>query len=366
MNVSPPESSMRPRSWRQIAGRVPAIDRALRGLRRTDEIIDLQHQVEILQRQFQDAAEGRSAAERQLDAERQVAAEKQLAAEQRLLVPDSVKPFLEWAPPGHFYSALPDLNQVERDAKRIFALPDQLPGIEVHEQEQLALFDELAQLARDAPLPAAAGGFFAENGSYGVGDAMILQSMLRKIRPTRYIEVGSGWTTALAVDTNQAWLDGSMRITAIEPYAELVRSILPENSIEVLAQPVQDVSLDLFSELERGDVLFIDCSHVIKAGSDAHHLVTRVLPLLASGVHVHLHDMFWPFEYPRPWIEEGRAWSELYLLHAFLLFNPAFSIEMFNDWLARFHHDEIGRKLPAMLENTGGALWLRVEDRTGG
>jgi hypothetical protein len=314
----------------------------LRALRRTDEIIDLQRQLETLRRECEDAPNARS------------------------VVPPTVKPFLEWAPPGHFYSALPDLMQIAHDGTRIFARPPQLPGIELHEEEQLALFGELARLASEAPLPAAAGGCFAENDSYGVGDAMILQSMLRKLRPQRYIEVGSGWTTALAVDTNDAWLDRSMRITAIDPHTELLRRIVPERSVEVLGQPVQEVPVDLFQQLGPGDVLFIDCSHVVKVGSDAHHLVTRVLPLLAPGVRVHLHDMFWPFEYPRPWIEEGRAWSELYLLHAFLLFNPVFTIELFNAWLADYHRDQIERQLPAMLANTGGALWLRVGERRRG
>lgn len=328
------------RRWRRLAGRVPPVDRALRALRRADEIAGLQRQIEALRR------------ERESGPERS-----------RPDAAPTVRPFLEWAPPGHFYSAIPDLEQVEKGAERIFARPRQLPGIVLHEEQQLALFDELARLASDAPLPAAAGGCFAENGSYGVGDALILQSMLRRLKPARYIEVGSGWTTALAVDTNNTWLDRSMRITAIEPYTELLRSIVPADAVEVREQPVQEVPLDLFSELGPGDVLFIDCSHVVKVGSDAHHLVTRVLPLLSPGVHVHVHDMFWPFEYPRAWVEEGRAWSELYLLHAFLLFNMMFSIELFNDWIFNFHRDEIERKLPAMLENPGGALWLRTGER---
>jgi len=106
-------------------------------------------------------------------------------------------------------------------------------------------------------------------------------------------------------------------------------------------------------------VLFIDSSHVLKTASDVHYLFTSVLPVLAAGVYVHVHDMFWPFEYLRHWIEEGRAWNECYLVHAFLLYNDTYQIELFNHYLAQCHREVIAAELPAMLENTGGALWLR-------
>ena len=272
--------------------------------------------------------------------------------------------FLTWVPPGHFYSPVPDLSEVERAADRIFARADRLSGLDLHELDQLALFDRISRLAREAPLPGEARGYFEENDNYGIGDALVLQSMLRLLRPKRYIEVGSGWTTALAVDTNDSWLGGSMKITAIDPHSELLRSIgVPPGSVEIIEQPVQDVTPEVFAELAENDVLFIDCSHVVKVGSDAHHILTRVLPQLAEGVHVHIHDMFWPFEYLRHWIEEGRAWNELYLVHAFLLFNEVFEIELFNSWLADQHRDVIERELLPMLENPGGALWLRRVSR---
>jgi hypothetical protein len=74
---------------------------------------------------------------------------------------------------------------------------------------------------------------------------------------------------------------------------------------------------------------------------------------------VHIHDMFYPFEYPREWVMEGRAWSEVYIVRALLALTSGFEITLFNDWLAQFHHEVIERELPRMLANTGGALWLR-------
>jgi Methyltransferase domain len=278
-------------------------------------------------------------------------------------VPTSVAPFVTWAAPGHFYSPVPDLTEIGNAADRLFAPRTSLPGIDLRHDEQLVNFRELARLARESPIPSSPNAtcrYGTENPNYGIGDASMLQSMLRHLRPRRYLEVGSGWSTALALDTSEQFLEGSMSVTAIEPYPELLASCLREGDpVEVLAQTVQSVPLERFRELEANDVLFIDSSHVLKTASDAHFLFTSVLPLLAPGVYVHIHDMFWPFEYLRHWIEEGRAWNECYLVHAFLLFNDSFEIVLFNHYLAECHREVIASELPAMLENTGGALWLR-------
>jgi len=271
--------------------------------------------------------------------------------------------FVTWSAPGHFYSPVPDLVEINADAARLFGARMTLEGVDLRVEAQLANFRELARLAREAPIPAsptATTRYGTDNLNYGVGDASMLQSTLRRLRPRRYLEVGSGWSTALALDTSEIFLGGSMSVTAIEPYPQLLMSCLRAGDpVEVLAQRVQEVPLSRFRELEANDVLFIDSSHVLKTASDVHFLFTSVLPVLAPGVYVHIHDMFWPFEYLRHWIEEGRAWNECYLVHAFLLFNDTYQIELFNHYLGQCHREVIAAELPTMLENTGGALWLR-------
>jgi hypothetical protein len=314
-------------------------------LRRSDEIERLQQRVEQLEAAH---ANGHSTEDRERE--------------------DAVAPFLTWAPPGHFYSAIPDMREVLRQAERLWSRPDHLDGLDLNADAQLETFRTLAKLAKDVVFNVHARPdrrYFTDNPSYGIGDALTAQSFLRWLKPARYLEVGSGWTTALALDTREHWLDGRLRITCIEPYPQALEALVrPGDELEIIAMPVQDVALERFEELEPGDVLFIDCSHVVKVGSDAHHLVTRVLPRVPEGVYVHIHDIFWPFEYPRPWVEEGRAWNELYLVHAFLLFNRTFEIVLFNDWLANEHRDLIANEMPAMLANTGGALWLRRKSPT--
>ncbi len=194
-----------------------------------------------------------------------------------------------------------------------------------------------------------------------MGDALILHAFLRQLRPRRLIEIGSGWSSALILDTADRYLP-DLRCTFIDPYPELVRSLLArgdESRATVVPEPVQTVDRSLFTGLGEGDVLFVDLSHVAKIGSDTTHVYLEVLPTLAKGVVVHFHDIFWPFEYDRSWVDEGRAWTEAYLLRALLCENPSWELLLWNDWLAYHHLDVIGRELPRMLENTGGSIWLR-------
>jgi Methyltransferase domain len=330
--------------WRQAVKRIPSIDREIRKLRRTDEIEALQLRLEQ-QHQLAESLQ------------------PQAGTWTGRIMDDSVRPFLEWRPPGHYYSPVPTMNEIEAQQDRIFARPDHLEGLELNADAQLALFKTLAPLINDVSFPfdpQPDRRYFTNNPAYGVGDGSILQAFLRHLRPARYLEVGSGWTTALALDTNERYLDGSLRLTCIEPYPDdLNRLVRPGDNVEIIVKPVQDVDLARFQELESGDILFIDCSHVVKTGSDAHHLVTRVLPIVPSGVYIHIHDMFWGFEYPRSWIEEGRVWTEAYLLHAFLLFNPEFEIILFNDWLTARNYDLLASETPPLAPGAGGALWLR-------
>jgi hypothetical protein len=73
-------------------------------------------------------------------------------------------------------------------------------------------------------------------------------------------------------------------------------------NVELHEARVQDVTLDLYAELDRDDVLFIDSTHVMKTGSDVCHELFAILPRLASGVLIHFHDIFWPFEYGEEWV----------------------------------------------------------------
>ena len=124
--------------------------------------------------------------------------------------------------------------------------------------------------------------------------------------------------------------------------------------------PVVERIREFITEGVLGDILFIDSSHVAKIGSDVVYLMTEVLPQLRPGVLVHFHDVFWPFEYPEEWVQEGRAWNETYMLKAFLQFNERFRILLFCSYLALHHRAVLEQHLPLALKNSGGSLWLRT------
>lgn len=284
-------------------------------------------------------------------------------------VPESSAPFLTTFRPGHFYSPIPEMSEVDEHPRPLEVDHlDGLPGLKMNAERQLALFrGELAPRAREIELPRdhdPAWRFSLDNWSFPIGDALVYGSILRYLKPKQMIEVGSGWTTGLALDINDKYLGGAVQITAIEPYPEIVRRIIRrEDHIKIIDSPVQSVSLDLFRALEEGDILFIDSSHVLKFGSDVYHILTRILPVLSPGVVIHFHDVFWPFEYPSAWLKEGRAWNESYAVRAFLLFNTEFQVMFFNDWFAKRYRSVALEEAPAFLENAGASLWIR---RAGG
>ena len=185
--------------------------------------------------------------------------------------------------------------------------------------------------------------------------------MVREVRPARIIEVGSGHTSALLLDTNERHFNGCLECTFIEPYPQLLRSLLKPADlpgVKIIERQLQDVDLALFTRLQADDILFIDSSHVAKAGSDLLTLFFEILPRLNPGTLVHFHDVFNRFEYPSAWLREGRVWNEQYILRAFLQFNSTFRIKLFTPFMIFQHPEWFRDKMPNCLRNTGGHIWI--------
>lgn len=271
-----------------------------------------------------------------------------------------------FVPPGHFYSPIVSTAEVARDQQRIFGDAERAPaGIAMNEAAQLELLAAFEGIYPSIDFPRQGDGahrYYYENPAYSYSDAITLHCMMRHFRPRRIIEVGSGYSSCMMLDTRERHLGGAVDITFIEPYPELLLSLVgpqERGSLAVIPQRVQDVPLDTFGQLQAGDFLFIDSTHVSKTGSDVNYLFFEVLPALNPGVHVHVHDIFYPFEYPRDWVMGGRSWNEAYVLRAFLQFNAAFSITFMNTFLQQRHRERFAARMPLCLQNTGGSIWLR-------
>ncbi|MBI4878729.1 MAG: class I SAM-dependent methyltransferase [Planctomycetes bacterium] len=271
-----------------------------------------------------------------------------------------------WRPPGHFYSPIPDPAEVEKRQERIFdCTPRHLPGIDLNAERQLGLLDEFKEYYREMSFPVERQDgrrYWFENIQYSYSDAVFLYCMIRHARPRSIIEVGSGHSSCLMLDTSDLFFGGAIECTFIDPFPEALRALLlpgDEARVRIVPEPVQDVPLELFSALEENDILFIDSTHVVKTGGDVNHLFFEVLPRLARGVYVHVHDVHFPFEYPKEWVLEGRAWNETYLLRAFLMYNRAFEVQCMNTALERFRTEWFREHMPLCLKNPGGSIWLR-------
>jgi len=267
---------------------------------------------------------------------------------------------------GNFYSPLPDLDVVEKDGPSIFKHDlDPGPDLDLGADGQEALLGEFARFYDDFPFKeeSSRGSRFHYRQKYfKFGDALILYSMLRRFEPRSVLEVGSGYSSALMLDVRALFLDRSTGFTFIEPYPDRLEPLLTDEdrkTVRLVYEPVQRVALETFGALQKGDILFVDSSHVSKVGSDLNFIFFEVLPVLNSGVIVHFHDIFWPFEYPRQWILDGRAWNEAYLLRAFLQYNREFEVLFFNSFAARRFRPFFEARMPLFLQNPGGSFWMR-------
>lgn len=271
-----------------------------------------------------------------------------------------------FVPPGHYYSPIPSLGEVEHDKAKIFGQPpDRIPGIDLNPEGQLALLHQFAELYPTIPFKPEKQEslrFYYENPSYSYSDAIMLHCMMRQLQPNRLIEIGSGFSSCLILDTNEIFFNNAIQTLFIEPFPDLLHALISKNeqkSVRLLPHRLQDVQLEEFEALKENDILFVDSTHVSKINSDVNRIFFEILPRLNSGVYIHFHDIFFPFEYPKKWIYEGRAWNEAYLLRAFLQYNQAFSIVLMNTYMEMNYESFFQEKMPLCLLNPGGSIWIK-------
>ena len=272
-----------------------------------------------------------------------------------------------FVPAGHFYSPIVEPGEASAHLTRLepIAAADQVGGITIDRAAMVRLWLNLVPHMTSSPFeddPDGVNRYSFNNNAYAWGDGSVLHGMLRHFKPKRVIEIGSGWSSACMLDTVDKYLDGQCDIQFIEPYPKLLRRLVGKtsNNVKIHENFVQDVSADIYDSLEPNDILLIDSTHIVKTGSDCCFEMFDILPRIKPGVIVHVHDMFWPFEYPRHWvIDENRSWNEIYAIRALLTDNPNWKIIMFNDYMERFELDLVKDTYPTFLKGAGAALWLQ-------
>jgi predicted O-methyltransferase YrrM len=269
-------------------------------------------------------------------------------------------------PPGHFHSPIPCVEEIKRKEAQIFdCAPRAIPAVDLNEEQQLALFQRLKRYYKEQPFEANKKEgirYFFENDFYPYADAIILYCMLRETKPRQVVEVGSGYSSCVMLDTNQLFFNNAISCTFIEPFPNRLLSLLSEEDKRrnrIIQGNLQELDPGLTADLAEGDILFIDSSHVVKTASDVNHIFFEILPRLKNGVYVHFHDVMYPFEYPKEFVYKGWAWNEAYMLRAFLQYNSAFQIQFFYHFFERFHRDELLEHMPLCLKSGGASIWIK-------
>ncbi len=254
--------------------------------------------------------------------------------------------------PSHFYFPVPNLKSFQdkdwgacRPCAAVdFRLPEQIERLN----------RDVLPFARECEFPETSDGdtheFHFNNGFFERVDAEVAYSLVRRHKPRRIIEIGSGNTTlVLAAALRRNASEGSRGdLISIEPHPAPFLQDGLNGLTQLMIKPVQEVPLELFRTLRANDILFIDSSHVVSMDSDVLYECLRILPVVAPGVLIHFHDVFTPLDYPEKFVMTNLCfWGEQYLLEAFLSFNSAFKVLWSGSAMQKFYADVLRRAFPA-------------------
>ena len=270
---------------------------------------------------------------------------------------------------GHYYSPIPHREDIKKFKNKNDGSKPQLPDISLNRENQKKILNDYIKYYKDLPFPENKKEnfrYFYNNDYFEYSDAIFLFSFLLKNKPKKIIEIGSGFSSAVILDTIENFFPKRPDVIFIEPNPGRLNNLIFEkdrNNFKLINKKLQETSIDIFSQLKAGDLLFIDSSHVIKYGSDLQTLFFNILPFLPEGVFVHFHDIFYPFEYPYEWLKKGIYWNEIYFLRAFLSYNYNWEIYFFNTYVSNEFEDIISKNMPQCLQNKGGSLYIQKKVR---
>lgn len=300
----------------------------------------------------------------------------------------------EFVEPGHFYSVIPCINKDtytdkglakynslnfndDNHQKILNELPNILNNFDMNFSLNYSnkkfinneLQQEISILRNNGDI-----NYYLGNGTFEWMDARLLYYFIMKNKPKNIIEIGSGNSTLLMCKVNKLF-NLNINITCIEPYpTEYLLSLHRQGYITLIKDKLENVDLKLYKTLNEKDILFIDSTHVVKINSDVMFYFTQIFPVLKKNVLIHIHDIFFPYEYPEDWIKEGRFWNEQYFLYVFLQFNTQFKIQFCNSYSGYKFSDKLKEIQYDSYENlnyidrtndsqpfSGGSIWIKVE-----
>lgn len=180
----------------------------------------------------------------------------------------------------------------------------------IFEDNIIGQMDQLLQLPvveKSNKLP------YLDNHFFGIFDAAVLGTMIQIYKPLHIVEIGSGISTRYMNYFEQKF-GLTIKLTCIDPY--------PRVEIAQVADEVHNLPLELAIKenaikLQQGDILFMDGSHYVFQGNDTLTFFFNLLPSVPSGVIIHIHDIYLPYDYDNNVSQQ--LWSEQYILAAMLM-----------------------------------------------
>lgn len=234
--------------------------------------------------------------------------------------------------PYHFYSQIPNIAQLKKDdywqkANTMYSVE----GSDI--EKQVIHFEEIAQANKDIDFSKAnvhqkAIAANGEDSGYGVIEADVLYSFIRKNQPQKIIQIGCGVSTALILQVVAELENYNPTIVCVEPYPmPFLVELEKQNKVQLIKEFAQKVDLNVLTDLKANDFFFVDSTHTVKVGSEVNRIILEVLPRLVPSTWIHFHDIYFPYDYKRDILTDDLFfWSESTLLHSFLVQNSACQI----------------------------------------
>ena len=266
--------------------------------------------------------------------------------------------------PANFYSNIPLIEDVRnsfeyRDGgaeiynENIFdvkKIKEFLEDISVYAEE----FSPPLNGDKDSP-----EGFFWNNTAFSYSDAMSYYCVLRHIKPSHVLEIGSGFSTLIA---NEALTKtGYGKLTLIEPYPkDFLRDL--DAVDRIIESFVQDIPIaELVQLVEGSEVWFIDSTHTVKIGSDCLYIYLKIMPKIKNDIFVHTHDVYLPYGFPKHLaLEKQIYWTEQYLLYAYMLDNPKIEVLYGSVFATKTLPDELKNLMGGKYPHGGGSMWYKL------
>jgi hypothetical protein len=271
---------------------------------------------------------------------------------------------------NHYYSSIPDTSKLPAT---LWDKQDAMPGIDFQHDKQLELLKEFKNRYfpeyDSFPLENTAdpNQYYLSNYLFEAVDSHSAYCLVRHLKPKKLVEIGGGFSSLVFAQAcrNNLTEGHPVDYTVIEPYPRnfLRRGIPGINRL--IDKEVQNVDLGIFDQLEPGDILSMDTSHVLKIGGDVKHDYTAILPHLKPGVIIHIHDIFLPAEYPVKMISGGFFPNEQYLVQAILVNNRNFEILWASLFMCLHHFPAVSEAFPVYNRETmskwqlPSSIWLK-------